>query len=173
MTNKKLIFGTVITIIIVVGIIGLFLFGKLPFSVPPTPIPAGEELSFETINSGPGYSNEYAEKKNYIITNSDALTDLWQQLYSNQYNKPPMPKINFQNEMAIAVFMGTSGGADRIKIDKIIETGNNVQVLIIEEEPAIHCGVIAVITYPFHFVKLQKGDKEIIYKTSTKIVDCN
>lgn len=176
-TNKKLIFGILIGVLVILAV-GLFTFIS---NKPTTPdaqipeyylIPEGSELSFETLNFGPGYSNEHYEKKNYVITTSDDLSDLWKKLYFNHKTTPSLPKINFDNEMVIGVFMGASGGTDRIGINKIIETEKDLQVFVIEEKPASHCDVIQVVTYPFHIVKVKKVDKGVVFKTSTKIRDC-
>ena len=73
--------------------------------------------------------------------------------------------INFNDEMIIAVFQGGhSSGGYSIKIKRINEKENSVEVFVKETSPSPLSGVTDALTQPYHIVKTKRVDKEVIFK---------
>lgn len=127
---------------------------------------SGNELLFETIIKGVISSQKDA--KNFVIKSQ---SEWMPALQKTDAELPAL--IDFDKDMAIAVFQGekTSGGYN-IEISKIIENNNDIEVLIKETSPGADCITPAVITSPYQIVKLQKSEKEVVYKTEKVIINC-
>ncbi|MHA1389678.1 MAG: protease complex subunit PrcB family protein [Candidatus Thorarchaeota archaeon] len=111
------------------------------------------EVPFEVVDPGDGYY--YATRDNFTITNKTIWEDLWQFLYSGHSHPPELPIVNFTSEMLIAVFQGERGsGGYLINITRIIVTNTQYIVYIDEPHPGENCVVTAVMTYPYHTVKI-------------------
>lgn len=161
------------------GVLGIILaMGKIrennpPIVASPTISPvntvnpvSGNELSFETIIKGANSNQKDA--KNFVIKSQSE----WMPVLQKTDAELPAP-IDFSNDMLIAVFQGekTTGGYD-IEISKIIEKENVIEVSVIETFPDSECVVTNVFTSPFHIVKVQTYEKEVIFKTITITTNC-
>lgn len=133
-----------------------------------TNIITGNELKFETIEKE---NYPYHEKAgNMIIKNIKDWTELWN---SSGHSALP-PAIDFAKDMVMAVFQGEkSTGGYSIEITKIIENKDNTEVFVKETSPGVNCMVTKSLTSPFHIVKLQKIDKEVVFKIEKATNDCN
>lgn len=119
-------------------------------------ISAGKELPFETITKGDGY---YWEKKNYVIKSEEE----WVKVLKETGTEVPEP-IDFSKDMVIVVSMTATTGGYNIEIVKIIETNDSLEVFIRQISPGPKCIVTQAATSPYHIVKVQKSDKEAIFK---------
>lgn len=131
---------------------------------------ADNELSFGTIEKG--ISSGTKERGNQVIKNKDDLIKLWLET-GHGASRSTIDSFDFVSSMVIAVFQGvaTTGGYN-IEIAKIIETDNNIEVNIKETIPGSNCIVIQATTSPYHIIKVQKSDKEVVFKAEKIIHNC-
>lgn len=131
------------------------------------------DLSFETINKGI-YSG-HNQKNNYVIVTNKDFEDLWNKVYYKTISKPPLPQIDFNKYMIIAVFEGVknTGGYD-IQIFKINQNGGYLDILVKETSPGPSCFAVQAFTSPFHIVKVEKISSEVSVKFDIieDILDC-
>lgn len=62
----------------------------------------------------------------------------------------------FKDNTVIGIFLGPSGGGDKLTITKLRKTDNYLEVQVIKEVPHPSCAVASVISYPYHIVKTSK-----------------
>ncbi len=109
-------------------------------------------LEFETLAQST--QSPYESEGHYVITNEEDLADLELDELAD--------KVNFEEEMILAVFMGerTTGGYS-IEIVEIVEMDDVIEVLIEETSPGEDDMVTMALTYPEHIVKMEKTEKPI------------
>jgi len=114
-------------------------------------------VNFETIDFGFWCAN--SERGDYIIRTQQEWDDLCQKTCRSSSEAPD---IDFSSNVVLAVFMGeqpTDGF--RIEITKIGENGAERRIYIRETIPG---GLLAaIISYPYHIVKLHRIPKPIVF----------
>ncbi len=121
------------------------------------------EQSFETISKD--HYSGHDERKEYIIKDNSAWSSLWEVVHSTRSPKPKIPEIDFSKEMIVAVFQGMQAtGGHAIKIEKITEKVNSIEIFIEETVPAPESFVTDALTNPYHIIKTKRVDKEVFFK---------
>jgi hypothetical protein len=107
------------------------------------------------------------------VRNENDWSELWKKLQSTSPNTgPSLSDIDFDEYMVIAVFQGwQSSGGYSIEVTKIIEKRDAIEVFVTETSPGPHVAVPAVITHPYHIIKVQKVDKEVCFRVEHVVVD--
>jgi hypothetical protein len=128
-------------------------------------------IEFQTIVKG--YYSGHTSSAYYVIDNQENWTNVWneyQRIFTPQY---PPPEVNFSESLVIAVFMGeqTSGGFE-IAIKSIHPRNNLLVVNVDKTHPGPHCIVTLALTQPYHIIKLDKIDKQIVFETTETVRDC-
>ena len=122
-------------------------------------------VSFETVEKGTYCFHE--EKIDYVITNNSEWENLYDLLY---FMDPPSHsplEIDFDNYTVLAVFRGcVSLGGNSIEITKIVENENSI-VVYVKEISHGSGGECTGLAWPYHIVKTQKIDKEIVFNHET------
>lgn len=132
-----------------------------------SPTANGTSIPFENIEAAPNFRIPFAGTE--VIQDSTRLVYLWEH-YWNRYNehgeKTPLPYIDFEKKMVLAVFYGSgySGCSDVVGIieDVIKKSG------IIE----VHIGVLHIedlgpcdaVINPLQMVKIERSDSPVIFK---------
>lgn len=120
-----------------------------------------QKVTFETLLEGS--HGGYRDGEFIIINNNKDLKRIYTQI--NKIRKPgfPIPKIDFNKELVIALFLGEKpSGGYSIYVSSIEETKNEFHVFIKESTPE---GMVAtVMTQPFYFCKISRIEKKIIFK---------
>ncbi len=143
--STKALAGTAICIVLATSVLLL--------SGPNLELLFSTEMPFEEIDPGGGYG--YESRANFAIGNATAWENLWLDLYSGHSHIPEVPTINFTSEMLIAVFQGSCSSSGYVTtITRIIVTIAYYVVYVDEMHPGEGCVVAAVITYPYHIVKI-------------------
>ncbi len=143
--SAKVLAGTAICIVLATSI--LLLSGPNPellFDI---------EVPFEVIDPGGGYN--YESRANFTIRDTATWESLWLDLYSGHSHIPEVPTVNFTSEMLIAVFQGERGSSGYwTTITRINMTNAFYMVYVDEIHPGDGCGLLAIMTYPYHIVKI-------------------
>ncbi len=116
-------------------------------------------LSFKKIESQS--HGGFQQQQFLVITNSKQLKKIYTQL--NLTRKPglPLPKIDFDNETVIALFMGQKNtGGFSVEIDSVINTGDSFVDIIIKENAPTGMASMAI-THPFSLYKLNTSNSKI------------
>ena len=110
-------------------------------------------------------SHSNFEKKSFMaIESMEELDSIYSILNKTITPKHKIPKVNFDKEIVVGLFMGTkSSGGYAIKIDHIQSDGNFTAIFINETKPT---GMAtSVITQPFYLARINKPTKPIRFIT--------
>jgi hypothetical protein len=128
-------------------------------------------IEFQTIEKG--YFSGLTSSDYHVIDNQESWTNLWNQHQSNRAPQYAPPEVNFSDSIVIAVFMGemtTGGYAIEIRSIKLVNASLSVEVE--KTYPGPHCYVAEVITHPYHFIKMDRTDRQLVFETTYTVKDC-
>ncbi|TDE46673.1 protease complex subunit PrcB family protein [Flavobacterium rhamnosiphilum] len=111
-----------------------------------------------------GNGRENIVQQNFTISDSDSWNELLTKMNSVNNNSDGFTETNidFANFMVIAVFDKVYGnGGHSIDIIKITETENKIIVTI---DNVLKGNATAVMTQPYHIVKIRKTNKLILFE---------
>jgi hypothetical protein len=122
----------------------------------------GGDIKFSALAEGdnaPGITG----RLNEVITDPISFERFWTGIYRGMDPVPDTPKVNFAEDMVIAVSPGrmlTGGyGAEIVKVE---DKKTKLSVTILLTRPS---GVVTeALTQPYHIIKLKKSNVPIIYK---------
>lgn len=119
--------------------------------------PEGRSVEFETIETGQSSGVGEGERLFKIETQSE-WEEFWARHKSNAMPAPDLPSVDFSREMVIAAVdqVEVSGGI-QFEVADIVQDGDSVTVLVNKAVPGPDCAVTAVLTQPFHIVRLAKS----------------
>lgn len=126
-------------------------------TVPPQDLPAGITLSRfpEPIEQYFRHSSALHNPANLVITQQAEWDGIWRRIVANQGDKPPVPAVNFAREMLLVAAMGGQpSGGYAIHIDRVINNGAFLEVLVTRTSPGSRCGATAAITNPVDVVRV-------------------
>jgi hypothetical protein len=130
-----------------------------------------EPVSFVELDSGT--NSGFSERKNQIILTQNEYNAAWTQAYKNYFKKPKPQQVDFETSQLILVAMGEqNSGSHDLKVSSIEENNTYITITIEESKPGASCMTTSVMTYPYQMVSIKKSDKEIIFKTDVKVLDC-
>ncbi len=105
-----------------------------------------------------GYFCGYTEPSRLVIKTEDQWGEVWRKVHRLQIPRPELPKIDFEKEMVIAVFMGEQmSGGYGIKIIRITKTEEEIVVEVEEKEPPPGSLRTMVLTQPYHIVVIKES----------------
>lgn len=122
-------------------------------------------VDFNTIARGE--DSGYMKASQIVIENEEQWADLWEKHISNIEPSPPLPEVDFNREMVIAVFSGekpTSGyPVEIVSVETKPSKIKDHDLLIVkirQRQPGKHEVVMDVMTQPNHIIKLPKMKAE-------------
>jgi|GEM_PF-4156053 len=119
-----------------------------------------EPVLFETIEQGEVSHYRYGDSSfagaDILIKDRRTWMEFWAAHTSGIEPPPPLPYVDFLNEMVIVTLLGyqTTGGGSKIGVFRI-GLGFNGKLLVFVED-RVRPGLLQVITNPFHIVRLKK-----------------
>ena len=122
-------------------------------------------LEFHTIEKG--FFSGITEKKNSIIRRQDQWAELWNKHTSTRTPHPQAPVIDFTENIILAVFMGQKpSGGFAVEITRVEKCENELVVFFSEVEAPPNAEVTAVLTQPYHIIKIEKIGLKTRFKKS-------
>ncbi len=116
-------------------------------------------VSFSKIDKG--FRSGIKERKVVLIKSEKEWGDLWRLHKGAFLPEQPIPRVDFRQEMVVAVFSGEkkSGGygIEITKIEEKQEEGELI-VLFLETQPPPKAMVTQALTQPYHIVKTRRID---------------
>lgn len=118
------------------------------------------DLNFTTIGQGQMTGNEGILQSNLVIDNENDWNNLLNQMNSSfavtdlYFNST---QIDFETEMAIAIFLEVKQNGCIVEITSVIENQSNINVFYDEIQQ-----ITAIINQPFHIIKISKINKPIV-----------
>lgn len=121
-----------------------------------------------------GSNSGYLDKKRIAVKNKQDFEKLWENLYINFSEKPPLPDVDFNKNIIIGVFFGeyTNGGG-AISVKSVEEYNTMIMVKVEEITPGYNCVTTDVMTQPYQIIQIPKVSLPINYTTENTIRNCN
>lgn len=113
------------------------------------------------------------QAENLVIRDAAAWSDLWQQIHATVTPMPPVPAVDFSQEMVVASALGSksSGGYNVLLTDAARDT-SGVVVAVQVTSPGAHCAVTQALTQPIDIARLVKTDGAVRFAATQHPVDC-
>lgn len=138
----------------------------------PTP-PAVRTMEFETIEKGQHSGIGGQEPQVFKVDTQAAWEEFWSRHQAVITPAPPLPAVDFSQEMVIAAVDGQEpSGGYRLEITGMEEIEDGLLVRVRKEKPGQRCIVAAAITQPFHIVRTPKSDLEPQLAVSEETYSC-
>ncbi len=136
----------------------------------PVNAPAGV---FETIDIGDQSGVAGERPQVFKLDTQAGWDDFWSRHQPNVSPVPGVPDVDFSREMVIAAVDQTEpSGGYRFEITGIEEVEGRLVVRVSKTIPGPDCIVTAVITQPFHVVRMAKSDLEPELMISEETYGC-
>jgi hypothetical protein len=134
---------------------------------------AERAVPFRTVARGGESMAVTARPANLVIRDRASWKRLWRQLHAGDIPQPAVPRVDFSLNMLIAVRQGpsSSGGYD-IRITSIVDDGRRLLVAVEARKPGANCVMPAVITAPYHVVRIRRSAKPAVFKRHLTVYDC-
>lgn len=131
------------------------------------------EASFVTLGRSPQGSYAFTDRENLVLTDAAAFESLWVQLHAHTEPAPPVPSVDFSEEVVIGVFLGLrSSGGYAVEIQQVGSSRGVVGVHVEERAPGSDCVTTSVMTSPYHLVKARVRPTEIRFIDTKRTVSC-
>lgn len=121
-----------------------------------------------------GSNSGYTKKDRIAIRNKQDFQEMWNNLYINYSEKPPLPDVDFNKSIVIGVFFGeyTNGGG-AISVKSVEEYDTMIMVKVEEITPGHNCVTTDVMTQPYQIIQIPKVSLPINYTTANTVRNCN
>jgi len=109
-----------------------------------------------------------------VVRDSSAWQELWQRVNRPFIPAPPVPTIDFQQEMIIVAALGTrpTAGHD-VVIEGAEQDSAGIQILVRRSEPAPGCPVAAAVTQPVDLARLRADRRAVRFRERQVVVPCS
>jgi len=128
---------------------------------------------FRTVAKGDGSSSELIKRTGFVVRSASRWADVWRQLNAGVTPPPRRPAVDFSQHMLLVVTLGqqTSGGHS-IAVRSITDGGSRWTARVRESRPGPECLSTAVITAPFHVVRVRRSRDGVSFARTTVKTDC-
>lgn len=97
-----------------------------------------------------------------VIDNLETWKKVWREVHQAVSPKPKLPKVDFEKQVVLAVFMGEKNtGGYRIQIRGMKDTGKKIEVSVKTTSPPQDGFSIQVLTQPYEFLIAEKPAKPV------------
>ena len=131
-------------------------------------VPA-EKILFETIAQGTRSGIEGASPQLRVARSGADWEALWEEHWADM-ETPPLPALDFENEMAIAVVNGAPTGGQFLFINGVL-LGDTEWVVRATQLALEGCGAL-MITQPYHIVRVPRTELPVSLSLSTGTFRC-
>jgi len=117
------------------------------------------EVAFRILDKGDGFPGEKPHQA--VVTSSKELEDQWKKLFPQKPAKP-LPKIDFDQEVAAILSLGTRPHPGYgIEVTRIVRTADAVRIEYRETLPDPEKKYIQVLVHPFVIVRMARPDRKV------------
>ena len=139
--------------------------------VPVTPL--GPTINGQRLPVTAGF---VSDQLRIVVRDRDTWVEVWKRINSgpNSQNAPPMPEIDFTQEILVVAAMGfrpTSGYQITIDAAYLIESYPRLEVVVRSVENT-RCGGFTVITAPIDIVRIPRTDRPVVFRETQVVADC-
>ena len=159
----------------------LIMLGITACSAAPDHAPPGTPPRDAAASTGPQpirqllqeHSSGVNDSTRRVINDSATLAQVWATVFAGRSEAPPVPAVNFANEMVIVASMGTrSSGGYTISVDSARVAGSELQVFVRSQAPGPLCGTTGALTQPVVIVAVPRVSAMPRYVETVARTEC-
>ncbi len=144
------------------AIIAIILSSEYTFALSGIRAEPGVKIKIE--REWKGHNCGYTEPSRLVIKTGDQWREIWKKVNALKLPRPELPKIDFEKEMVVAIFMGErSSGGYKIEIINIIKTEKQIVIEVEEEEPPPESLRTMALTQPYHIVVIKRYPLPVVF----------
>lgn len=122
-----------------------------------------ERLPFTTLSQG--HRSGIQNPERLVIRTALDWQRLWERHTAPLHPKPPLPTVNFSQEMVIAIFRGDTEGPFPVDIQQINRQGEDISVHYMMFSPPDGLPLmVALRLQPYHIVKLPHSPGSVTFE---------
>jgi hypothetical protein len=134
---------------------------------------AARSIPFRSVADGSGASSAVTKRTQIVVRDRVAWRSLWRRLNSRLSPRPALPKVDFSRFMLVAVTYGQRpSGGYTVRVTGISDDGRRLRVRIVERAPGADCITPAVITAPYHVVRVRRSSKQLVFARTRTVYTC-
>lgn len=120
-----------------------------------------------TVHSG------FSAETTLVIRDASVWTETWHRLHAGVAPEPPVPSIDFGQEMVVLTAMGTrNSGGYAIKLTGADEEDQTVTIRARATSPGPGCMTTSVLTEPVDLGRLPRRDGTVVFDIERRVLDC-
>lgn len=113
------------------------------------------------------------EPRNLAIRTPAEWEGMWRRITASHGDPPPPPEVPFDRDMLLLAAMGPQpSGGFRIRIERVLDGGAELEAHVVHVSPGARCGAIAAITHPIDIVIIAASPKPVRWLVRHEIADC-
>ncbi len=125
--------------------------------------PSPTDLTWEIMARG-DQATGFGSRTFELINTEAQLLSLWNRAYANVLTVPPVPRIDFERETLVALFMGEqSTGGYGVVVDSVTEQNSELYLDVRFTSPGAGTITTQVITSPWVMVRVLRGGYEVAW----------
>ena len=110
---------------------------------------------------------------NVVIRDATAWSQLWQDIHALTDPVPPLPTVDFNQEMIIAAALGTHAtGGFNVFLAEAAESSDGVQIEMIETRPGSDCITTQALTQPIDLARVARRDAPVHFVVVQRVETC-
>jgi hypothetical protein len=116
----------------------------------------------------------FHESSRLVIRDRDAWRSVWNKLYERTSVIPPLPEIDFSNEVVVVAALGENGsGGYNVLFGSATENeSGGIDVIVRAISPGNRCAMPAVLTQPVDIAKVPQGYSSVRFVERKEVVNC-
>jgi|CXWL01.1.fsa_nt_gi hypothetical protein len=136
----------------------------------------GRDLPLERLRPDPAaytLSSTFEEAGQFIARDESTWRDLWQRVHGRSRPVPPLPTVDFGQEMIAVAAMGRRpSGGYAIRLELAYREGPTTVIVVRQEQPGRGCIVPSALTYPVDIARLPISPDPVTFKVEVITRDC-
>ena len=98
---------------------------------------------------------------------------MWRRITASHGEPPPRPEVDFSREMLLLAAMGAQpSGGYRIRIERVLDDGAELEAHVVHTSPGPRCGAIAAITHPVDVIRIAATPRPVRWLVRQEVIDC-
>lgn len=130
------------------------------------------DVPFETVAQGNGASS-HLRQGDYVIRSQARWQKAWQALNWGVMPTPPTPVVDFQRSMLLVVQEAQRGGGGySIAVTHVAKLARQLVVDVEERSPGAGCMTSALVTAPYHVVRVPRTGGAVMFTHRQTTYSC-
>ena len=123
------------------------------------------EQPFETVLAATRSGLDQPRRE--VIRDAASWARLWAEIHARESPAPPLPPVDFERQMLIAVALGTrASGGFGIRVTSVVVRGDRLEVAVEESCPAKGAMLTLSLTQPVEVVRVAKAARAPAFRES-------